>query len=125
MHIVWAHRIILILVCISCTTIYCTKGYSVCRPIPLRNYLQGSPSIGKYAREPVSAIVTLCFILLIVIMQICIEIKRRRDQKRDEVIVLMAVNAEKNLTNARLNLQQQDLHSTSTINQVFNCNCYI
>ena len=72
-----------------------------------------------------SAIVTLCFILLIVIMQICIEIKRRRDQKRDEVIVLMAVNAEKNITNARLNLQQQDLHSTSTINQVFNCNCYI
>ena len=110
-HIVWAHRITLIIDCLACTVLYCNKGSGLCRPIPLKSYLQGSSKIAKYDRHPVSAIVTLCFILLIGIMQLCIEMKRKRDNKKDAVIALMAINAERNLMVVRLKLQQQNTDS--------------
>ena len=113
-HVVWIHRIVLIIDSLAWSFFYCTNGYSICRPMPLKSYLLGSQSNIKFTMEPVSLIVALCFIACIVIMQICIEIKKTRDRKKDADIALMAINARKSITNARLQLG----HSTTSFDQV-------
>lgn len=78
----------------------------MCRPLPVRNYLQGLPLRDKFVREPVSLVVTLNYIVQVVLMQACIEVKKYRAKKKERLAFQTAVEAGKSLTRARIKLQQ-------------------
>ena len=81
-----AHRLVAGVCTLSMSSFYCTFDHGLCRPLPLKFYLLGLPNARKYSRDPVSLIVIVCVVLSVATMQICIEMKKRMaDRKENEV----------------------------------------
>ena len=71
------------------------------------------------ARDPVSLGITLVFIVLIVMLQICIEVKKHVAARKEKENIQMAILAKKTLTNARLQVQCSTIvESASLLDQV-------
>jgi len=92
---------------LTITWIYCTGDHGLCRPLPLKFYLLGLPFSGKFVRDPLSLSVTLAIILLIIVMQLCIEVRKHSLDKIEQETLEMAIIAQKNLVEAQLHLQQE------------------
>ena len=88
------------------TVWYCTNDHGVCRPLPLKFYLLGRPYSSKFIRDPVSLVVTLTIVSAIVLMQLGIELKKRRAAQMELESLQLAVEAGKNLAAARFHHQQ-------------------
>jgi len=65
------------------------------------------PFSGKFVRDPLSLSVTLAIILLIIVMQLCIEVRKHSLDKIEQETLEMAIIAQKNLVEAQLHLQQE------------------
>ena len=105
--IVGAHRSLTGLLCLAQTTFYCYGGHGVCRHLPLTFYLMNSPNMSqKSPRDIVSSSVNLSVVILVLALQMCIELARLVSYKREQQSLQTAINAERNLTFARLILKQ-------------------
>jgi hypothetical protein len=106
-QIVGIHRIFVSLFSLILTLTYCTGGHGVCRPLPLKFYLMGLQPNKKFHRDPLSLAVTMTIIVLVILMQFCIEVKKHKVKKKEEEIERLALNAERHLAAAQLCLQHQ------------------
>ena len=101
------HRGLACLLSLTLTSWYCTHDHGLCRPLPLKSYLLGQPYSDKFVRDPVSLAVTLTIVSAIVLMQVGIELKKRRAARMELETLQLAVEAGKNLAVARFHHQQE------------------
>lgn len=112
------HRVALGLFTFTLASVYCGKGYGVCRPIPLRSYLQGLGTHERFMMEPVSFAITLMLIAVMVIMQVCIEVRTFNARKKEQDAFEMAVGAKKSLALSKRRLQQQKNDAQEALERV-------
>jgi len=67
----------------------------------------GLQSTKMFQCDPLSLAVTMGIVLLVILMQFCIEVKKHRVKKKEQEIERLAMNAERNLTAAQLHPQSQ------------------
>ena len=114
--IVGTHRALTCLLCLAQTSFYCYGGHGVCRHMPLTYYLLNSPKMSqKSSRDIVSSSINLSIVVLVLALQMCIELTRLVSHKREQQSLQTAINAERNLTFARLLLKQTCSHSDAQV----------
>ena len=93
---------------LSCclTSIYCTRGYGICRPLPLYFYLRNLTQVNKFERDPVSLGFVLIFILIILTLQLLVEMEKRKVSREEQLIAQLAAAANRNLEAAQQQLKQ-------------------
>ena len=75
--------------------------------MPLTYYLLNSPKMSqKSSRDIVSSSINLSIVVLVLALQMCIELTRLVSHKREQQSLQTAINAERNLSFARLLLKQ-------------------
>jgi hypothetical protein len=94
-------------------SIFCTKGHGICRPQPLFFYLKNSWQKTKFQRDPVSLIFTSSIIVVISVLQILIEIKKRKLRRVAEKAARDAEAAKRNIDKAKLRLQNNETLSNN------------
>ena len=110
-----AYRFLVIGISCCLTSVYCTRGYGTCRPLPLYFYLRNLPQSRKYERDPVSLGFVLIFILIILTLQLLVEMEKRKMSREEQMVVQMAATASKNLEAAQLQLKQDLQHTMKNI----------
>ena len=88
--------------------------------MPLTYYLLNSPKMSqKSSRDIVSSSINLSIVVLVLALQMCIELTRLVSHKREQQSLQTAINAERNLTFARLLLKQTCSHSDAQVTFFF------
>jgi hypothetical protein len=90
------------------TTVYCMKGHGICRPQPMLFYFNDSWQETKFQRDPTSLTFILCFILTVSVMQIAIEIKKRKLMHDSEKASRDAAAAKRGLDEAKRQLRMKE-----------------
>ena len=122
-----AYRILVLGISCFLTSIYCARGYGICRPLPLYFHLRNLPQVNKFERDPVSLGFVLIFILIILALQLLVEMEKRKLSREEQMVVQLAFAANRNLEAAHQQLKNDiqlakknlSIHqSCSTINAV-------
>ncbi len=103
--LVMTHWTTIGLVSLIMVSIFCFKGHGICRPQPLFFYLKNSWQETKFQREPVSLIFLSSILVAILVMQILIEIKKRKFRRVAEKAARDAEVAKRNIDEAKLKIQ--------------------
>jgi hypothetical protein len=90
-------------------SIFCSKGHAICRPQPLFFYLQNSIRETNFERDPVALIFLLSILVTVSILQILIEMKKRRFKRAAEKAAKDADAAKRSLDEARQRLENNDV----------------
>jgi len=111
--LVMIHWSTISLVSLIMVSIFCTKGHGICRPQPLFFYLKNSWQKTKFQCDPVSLIFTSSIIVVISVLQILIEIKKRKLRRVAEKAARDAEAAKRNIDKAKLRLQNNETLSNN------------
>jgi hypothetical protein len=90
------------------TSVYCSNDFGICRPQPMFFYLKDDWQETKFQRDLVSVTFNLTFIVVNFLLQIAIEIKKRKMQNVVAKAEEMATAAKQNVENAKLKLTLQN-----------------
>ena len=101
-----AYRILVLGISCFLTSIYCAKGYGICRPLPLYFHLRNLPQVNKFERDPVSLGFVFIFILIILALQLLVEMEKRKLSREEQLVVQIAAAANRNLEAAHQQLKK-------------------
>ena len=103
------HQISICFVCSVMTLIYCSNEFGICRPHPMLYYFKDDWQETKFRRDPVSLIFNVTHILVVLVLQMLIEMKKRRMKVETTKAEETAAAANRNLENAMMKLTLQEI----------------
>ncbi len=107
------HQVFISITSLIMTSVYCSRGHSICRPQPMFFYFTNSWQETNFQRDPISLIFIASFLLTILFLQIFIEIKKCKFKSEAEKAKKAADAAKRSLEEAKLKLINQETLSVN------------
>lgn len=107
------HRVFISIASLVMTSVYCSRGHSICRPQPMFFYFTNSWQETHFQRDLISLIFIASFLLTILVLQVFIEIKKCKFKSEAEKAKKAADAAKRSLEEAKLKLINQETLSVN------------